>query len=215
MIRRFYNSEFDDGNAIYIAKAPGYISNKKNEDDNLRFISKSNLYYPSIEDNVIGIVVKKEFDFYEVDLFCGRKAILNILSFEGATKKSKPVLQKGDLIYCKISNNSSYLPIVLSCQSNSNKKDWSSGEATYGQLKDGVETLIEHETLKSLIKNKEIIEKIKIRVKFDYYLGMNGVIWLKTNNPSNQRKLLFFFMNLRKKESITDNLINNVINDLE
>ena len=53
-------------------------------------------YYPRVNDKVIGVIEDKGGDFYVVNIFSGSHCILNRLSFEGATKRHKPELSKGD-----------------------------------------------------------------------------------------------------------------------
>lgn len=68
-------------------------------------------------------------DFYRVNIFSGSSAILNKLSFEGATKRNKPELKKGDVIYARVTLAHKDLDTELSCMSSSGpKKEWSSGE---------------------------------------------------------------------------------------
>lgn len=53
-------------------------------------------------DRVIGIVMRKMGDDFSVDIGCPNLAILNYLSFEGASKKNRPDIQAGDVIYATI-----------------------------------------------------------------------------------------------------------------
>jgi exosome complex component RRP40 len=69
-------------------------------------------------------------DYYRVNIFSGSIAILNRLAFEGATKRNKPELKVGDVIYCRVSLAHRDLDTELTCiSSTSNKKSWSSGES--------------------------------------------------------------------------------------
>ncbi len=92
-------------------------------------------YYPRTGDQVVGIIEDRGGDFYTVNIFSGQHCLLNRLSFDGATKRNKPELKRGDVIYARISSASRDMDTELSClTTNGLKKDWSSGETLYGPL---------------------------------------------------------------------------------
>jgi exosome complex component RRP40 len=85
---------------------------------------------PKIGDQVVGIIEERNADFYRVNIFSGAPAMLSRLGFEGATKRNKPDLKVGDVIYCRVSLAHRDLDVELTCLSSSgNKKGWSSGES--------------------------------------------------------------------------------------
>jgi exosome complex component RRP40 len=87
-------------------------------------------YYPSVGDQIVGIIDDKGSDYYRVNIFCGSSCMLSRLAFEGATKRNKPELKRGDVIYARILKCHKDFDIELTCISTSgNKKDWSSGES--------------------------------------------------------------------------------------
>src|SRR3990167_6351095 len=100
--------------------------------------SLRSIYFPQAGDNVIGIIVKKGPESYGVDINCGQPAFLDSVEFNGATKRNKPNLKVGDAIFTKVESVNKFLAPVLTCKSKHCKKDWTSGESTYGQLKDGI-----------------------------------------------------------------------------
>jgi len=81
-------------------------------------------------DNVVGIIEDKGGDYYVVNIFSGTHCILSRLAFEGATKRNKPELKRGDVVYARIISTSTESgEIEISCQSTGAlKKDWSTGE---------------------------------------------------------------------------------------
>ena len=73
-----------------------------------------------------------------------RKATLNVLAFDGASKRNKPDLAVGALVYARVESTDKDLEAELTCKApegSANKKDWVSGEAEYGELKGGGTTL--------------------------------------------------------------------------
>ena len=81
---------------------------------------------------MVGLIEEKGGDYYVVNIFSGFHCILNRLAFEGATKRSKPELKKGDLIYAHViaaSSGTDSCDTELSCVTvNGPKKEWSTGE---------------------------------------------------------------------------------------
>lgn len=87
-------------------------------------------YTPKTGDQVVGIIEDKGGDFYRVNICSGATALLNRLGFEGASKRNKPELKVGDVVYCRVSLANKHLDTELTCISSSGvKKGWSSGEA--------------------------------------------------------------------------------------
>ena len=77
---------------------------------------------------MVGIIEEKLSEYYRVNIFSGTTAMLGRLSFEGATKRNKPELKRGDLIYARVALAHKDLETELTCVSSSgSKKEWSSG----------------------------------------------------------------------------------------
>ena len=96
-------------------------------------------YVPSSGDRVIGIVEERFGDCYKVNIFGPNPGILPVLAFEGATKRNKPNLQPGSLVYCRVvSDYTKMMDPELSCKveqgAGLQRKDWMTDESTYGVL---------------------------------------------------------------------------------
>lgn len=89
-------------------------------------------YVPSLNDSVIGTIISKHAEFYKVDIGSAHTATLPALAFEGATKRNKPNLQVGMLVYARISATSKDLDPELDCTNPTSGK----GDG-FGELKDG------------------------------------------------------------------------------
>ena len=59
-------------------------------------------YISVVEDEVIGVVVARGADSYRVDIGSSRDALLPFLAFEGATKRNRPNLAVGTLVYARV-----------------------------------------------------------------------------------------------------------------
>ncbi|KAL3771449.1 hypothetical protein ACHAW5_000104 [Stephanodiscus triporus] len=57
-----------------------------------------------VGDRVIGIVEdqRASADYYRVNVFGSHPALLHVLGFEGATKRNRPTLEPGSLVYCRV-----------------------------------------------------------------------------------------------------------------
>ena len=74
-------------------------------------------------------------------------AVLSVLAFNGATKRNKPSLAVGVLVFARVSTVDRHLEPELTCQvsgatsasdvSHFAKKDWVTGEGVYGELRGG------------------------------------------------------------------------------
>ncbi|RYY77674.1 MAG: hypothetical protein EOO69_13675 [Moraxellaceae bacterium] len=86
-------------------------------------------YIPKQNDQVVGVIEDKGGDFYVVNIFTGCNSIISRLAFEGATKRNRPELKKGDVVYARVQTAGKDIDTELTCISSSGvKKDWSSGE---------------------------------------------------------------------------------------
>ena len=56
-----------------------------------------------VGDRVLGVVKKKAGELFYLDIGCPMTACLNVLSFEGASKKNRPDIRLRDVIYASIS----------------------------------------------------------------------------------------------------------------
>lgn len=91
--------------------------------------SNKKRYFPRESDQVVGIIEDKTAEFYIVNIYCGFSCILSRLAFEGATKRNKPELKRGDVIYARVITAENDSDTELSCISTiGSKKEWSSGE---------------------------------------------------------------------------------------
>ena len=88
-------------------------------------------------DLVIGRIVDRQGEHYRIDIGDRFDALLQYYDFEGATKRNRPILESGDLIYARVSHSSVNSNAMLTCKSANNKKTWSSGEAEFIPLISG------------------------------------------------------------------------------
>lgn len=66
-------------------------------------------YIPRAGDRVLGVVVAKIGDYFRIDIGSADLALLNFVSFEGATKRNRPMVKVGDLVYGQVILTSKHL----------------------------------------------------------------------------------------------------------
>lgn len=217
----FYNA-FSYNNKQFITKKCALLNikslinlNTKNSDitskEPLMTIGK--LYSPKKEDVIIGTITVKTFEQYRLDIGTSHEALLNSIDFEGATRKTKPNLQVGDLIFAKIYHTNKFDNTILTCKSDDNSKTWSSGESLFGQLVKGNVYCFPRIWSWKLINNNYTIERLKDYVDFEICIGMNGRLWINSDNINDISKIhnaiiKSFELNREQMESLLNNTFN-------
>ena len=141
-------------------------------------------YIPQTNDLVLATVHHSSTDFYHCAITPHTTfAQLPQLAFEGATKKTRPQLSSGSLIYAKVSSASKYLDPEIVCYNPSTGKSEGMGELKGGMMFD-----ISLGMARRLLLNKQkeegaivVMEQIADKVAFEIAVGRNGKVWVKSN----------------------------------
>jgi len=133
-------------------------------------------YVPSRGENVIGIIIKKGGDEAIVDIGCSEPAIVDLLSFEGATKRNKPQLKTGDILFAKILTACKDMEAELVCVDGYGKS------VGFGVLPaDGFMFTVSLEYARRLLSpDSYILKRLGQKLKFEIAVGVNGRVWLKS-----------------------------------
>uniref|UniRef100_A0A8C3E2N4 Ribosomal RNA-processing protein 40 n=1 Tax=Corvus moneduloides TaxID=1196302 RepID=A0A8C3E2N4_CORMO len=135
--------------------------------------SQQKRYVPVKGDHVIGIVTAKAGDVFRLDVGGSEPASLSYLAFEGATKRNRPNVQVGDLVYGQFVVANKDMEPEMVCIDSSGK---SSGMGLIGQ--DGFLFKVSLGLIRKLLAPKcEIIQELSQLYPFELVLGMNGRIW--------------------------------------
>ncbi|KAH9412005.1 hypothetical protein HK407_02g04530 [Ordospora pajunii] len=137
-------------------------------------LSKTNRYQPCIDDIVIGKVTFVNQDTYKVDLN-GISAALPSLSFCNATKRNKPEISKGDYVLCKIVKTG--VEPLLTCIGDG-----------FGKLNDMVVPFAPWKVRQLYMD--DTLSKIGKKFKFRMALGLNGMIWIDSEKPTDTREII-------------------------
>lgn len=132
-------------------------------------------YVPKKGDLVLGIVVKKAGESLKVDIGSSEFASLSMLAFEGATKKQKPDVQVGDVIYAKLLNAHKEMEPELVCVDQYFKAK------RLGILPDdGFLFNVNLNFAYSLLNvENPILRTLGKRMPYEIAIGVNGKIWVK------------------------------------
>jgi exosome complex component RRP40 len=137
-------------------------------------------YTPRTGDLVIAQVRVSSTDFFHVIISpYGTQAILPQLAFEGATKKTRPQLKSGDLVYAKVVFAQRNMDIELSCVNPSTGKAEPDG---LGPLSGGMVFDVSAGLAERMLRREgcEFLEELggKITGGFEICVGRNGRVWI-------------------------------------
>ena len=101
-------------------------------------------YAAAVNDTVIGIVSDKGAESYRLHIGGPTAANLSAIAFDGATKRNKPNLMPGTLVFARVESADRDLEPEVTCKASgasgeaaAHKKDWVTGQGMYGELKGG------------------------------------------------------------------------------
>ncbi|CRK93342.1 CLUMA_CG006883, isoform A [Clunio marinus] len=162
-------------------------------------------YIPSKNDSVIGIVTTKTLDFFWVDINASEPAALSYLAFEGATKKNRPEINVGDLVFCKVVLAHPDLEPELVCVDSTGKK------GNLGQLNDGIMFSCSINLVRKVLNEKcRLLHLLSKETPFELVAGINGRIWVNSNSL---RKTILLRDTILKAEHTPYEEMSNIVND--
>lgn len=176
-----------DGKAGVVRLGPGLRQNQDNvmvmkaglvrHRDPCRFWMEAphqHRYVANMGEEVIGIVTDKAGDVYKVDIGTSSKAWLSYLDFEGATKRNRPNVKVGDLLYCRLSLANRDMQPEVTCVNQLGKANG------LGKLENGfmVESSLGH-VRRLLTPDCAVLQLLAKRFKFEAAFGLNGRVWAR------------------------------------
>ncbi|CAG8517477.1 7829_t:CDS:2 [Funneliformis mosseae] len=96
--------------------------------------SNQKRYIPVGGESVLGIVTYKGGEFYRLDIGSAHQATLSNTAFENATKKNRPILNIGSLVYARVSSANKDMEPELECINPSTNKADGFGELEGGYV---------------------------------------------------------------------------------
>ncbi|KIL67959.1 hypothetical protein M378DRAFT_177175 [Amanita muscaria Koide BX008] len=179
---------------------PFIISTKAGELNHSANMSKwwvdnnSRRYIPAPQESVVGVVVQRLGESYRVDIGSAHYASLDMLAFEGATKRNRPNLkvcirsifsilwtvlyhllsEVGSLIYARVSLAHKDMEPELECFDAQTRK-----AEGFGELKGGFVVRCSLKMCRNLLDPKHfLLPMIGTRVPFNAAVGLNGRVWV-------------------------------------
>ncbi|KAI9354607.1 hypothetical protein DFJ73DRAFT_624122 [Zopfochytrium polystomum] len=138
-------------------------------------------YTPQQNEPVIGIITARMAESYRVDIGGAHPASLNYLAFEGATKRNRPQLEVGAVVYARVSLANKDMEPELECVSAA------TGKADgFGELKDGWVARCSLGLGRSLLRRTNpFLQALGAEMPFEVAAGSNGRVWVKAGNAKN------------------------------
>lgn len=134
-------------------------------------------YIPSRGETVLGTVVNKGGDVFKVDIGASEHASLSYLAFEGATKKNRPDVNIGDVIFAKLLIASRDLEPELVCVDSHGKK------GKLGVVSDGFVFNCSLNLVRKILNPKcPLLKALAKEYPYEIAAGMNGKIWIKARS---------------------------------
>ncbi|TKR96785.1 hypothetical protein L596_010757 [Steinernema carpocapsae] len=156
---------------LIVANRPGLFR----EDGNKQWLRiSSRKYWPQVGDLVLGIITGKQADAFKVDIGASEQATVSMLKFEGATKRNKPTLKEGDLIYGRVETANKHLEPELTCVDQEHR-----GRGLGGLTEGGYNFLVSLDIAHRLLfPQYPLLNLIGKDIKFEIAVGVNGRIWI-------------------------------------
>lgn len=143
-------------------------------------------YVPRVGELVIGTIQKSAADVYYVHLSdYTAPVLLPQLSFESATKKTRPILAPGALVYARVTLANKHMDAELECVSSSTGKSDGLGPLAGGMLFDVSLGMARRLMMpKSAQEGKIVVleELAALGLQFDTATGRNGRFWVDSEN---------------------------------
>ena len=149
-------------------------------------------------------------DLYRIQIGASHPALLNNLSgFEGATKRNRPALKPGQVLYLRVVSTmtttttattataASAADTIVSCQLGPHdvgvtRKDWMTNEGAYGELRGGTVVRVSTGLARELLHPDNVVlyelqkqqqQQPKNKIAFEVAIGVNGMIWIHSALP--------------------------------
>ncbi|KAG5440629.1 hypothetical protein PCK2_000339 [Pneumocystis canis] len=136
-------------------------------------------YLPVVGDSVIGQVVVRHAEGYKVDLGSIRLAQLGALAFGNTTRKNRPNLQIGALVYAHVIYTDKEIEPEIECIDPTGQHPSIFGELKGGFLIHGISTRL---CQKILEKDHPLLSTLSTSIPFEIAVGLNGKIWIHSKH---------------------------------
>lgn len=152
-------------------------------------------YTPKKGDLVVGLVTVKRGDILRVDIGSSEMASLSTFAFEGATKKQKPDVGIGDVVYARLLSANREMEPELVCVDSYFKA------GKLGLLSnDGYLFNVNTEFAYSLLNyDNPLLRTLGKKTPFEICIGMNGKVWINSKSAKDTFTILTALLAAEKK----------------
>ncbi|KAG5270217.1 hypothetical protein AALO_G00190090 [Alosa alosa] len=158
--------------------------------------SQQKRYVPVKGETVIGVVTAKSGDIFKVDVGGSELASLSYLAFEGATKRNRPNVQVGDLVFAQFIIANKDMEPELVCIDSCGRAN---GMGVFGE--GGFLFCVSLGLVRRLLApQSEIVADLSGLFPCELVVGMNGRVWVKAK--STQQTLILANL-LESSENMT------------
>jgi exosome complex component RRP40 len=146
-------------------------------------LSSTTRYAAAVGDAVVGIVRERAgADGYRVRLGGAALGALPALAFDGATRRNKPALGPGAVVFARVATCSKHVEPELSCAAppGAPRRDWTTGEALYGELRGGALAAVPLGAARRLLDPScALFAALGRALAFQAAVGLNGLVWVR------------------------------------
>ena len=149
--------------------------------------STAKRYAPLSGDAVICIVQESLTEEYRLDVGASSLATLPVLAFDGATKRNRPQLQVGTLVYARVLRANPDMGTEVTCAApdDVSAKDWVTRESVFGELVGGVAFAAPQKVCSHLMGEEcALLDTLGEVAPFELAVGGNGRVWLSAESES-------------------------------
>ena len=151
--------------------------------DRFFVLSAARRYAPAVGDTVVGVVADRAGGAdasYKVRLHGTGLARLPELAFDGASKRNKPALAVGSVVFARVAAVSAHVDAELSCCVQSGpRRDWMTGQALFGELRGGALVRVSTALARRLLDpGCALLAALGAALPFELAVGLNGCVWV-------------------------------------
>ncbi|PCH40229.1 hypothetical protein WOLCODRAFT_68769 [Wolfiporia cocos MD-104 SS10] len=162
-----------NGDSAIVATRAGDLNHSANR-SKWWIESNSRRYVPAPQESVIGMVIARSGDNWRVDIGSAHMATLDGLAFEGATRRNRPNLKVGSLLYARVSLAHKDMEPELECFDAQTHK-----AEGFGELKGGFVVHCSLKMCRLLLDPKFfLLPLLGARFPLETATGLNGRVWI-------------------------------------
>lgn len=140
-------------------------------------------YQPSVGDLVVAQIHHSSAESYACALTPHTPfALLGQLAFEGASRKTRPQLKSGDVVYARVSKASKWEDTEIECFNSSTGKADGMGPLKGGMVFDVSPAFARRMMMGGSKGSVVVLEEVGEKARFEVAVGRNGRVWVESGS---------------------------------